>query len=360
MRCWAVLLLPLVLAACGKKTEEPPPPPPPQAGGPIPLVPEPTNPEPEVQPAAVPAPLESIEGRTFLIITNASSDFWNAVDKGMTDAAAELGVAVRMERNDGTVEGQIRLLEQALSQKDGLAGVAISLFQADAPSVADKMKELIAAGIPLITVDSDGPRDSRCAFVGTNNVEAGKELGRKAIELAPFGWPFCTFVGTLSAQNARERTEGFQEGAGDNFDLVEEYQDEVDFAKARENVATALASHPEAKLLVGLWSYNGPLIAEVVAEQGKSDEVTVICFDAAEGLLPLIESGQVKASAVQNPYMMGFQSIKLLKAYATGDSSAVGELLGESDVHDTGITIVTPDNFAEFKAFMDEKGLTSS
>lgn len=350
MRTWLFALgLVALTVGCGK----PPEPVTPPLGQPSPGV-SLTPTLPDGSPTAAPT------GKAILIITNASSDFWNAVDKGLQDAGAELGVPVRMERNDGTVEQQIKLLENALAQKDELLGVAVSVFQSDAPGITEAMAKLAEAGVPLITVDSDGGPEVRRAFVGTNNREAGIALGKKAAELMPDGANYCLFVGTTSAQNARERAEGFAEGAGPKFKLLETYQDDVDFNRAQSNVETALAAHKEANLLVGLWSYNGPIIADAVAAAGKQESVRVICFDAAENLLPLLESGAVKASAVQNPWRMGNDGAKLLKALADGDEAKIKELLGDGQVLDTGITVVTPESFAEFRKFMDEKGLKSS
>lgn len=308
-----------------------------------------------------PAPPAPAGGKSILFISNANSPFWDAVDTGIQAGAKEFGVPARLERNvSGSVEGQIQLLEQAMAQKDQLLGVAISVLRPDAAGILDLMRQLKAAGVPVITVDSDCAADARAAFIGTNNRAAGEALGKKAAELMPAGAKCCVFVGDPSAQNARERLEGFKAGAGDKFEVVEVYKDDVEPSVARSNVETALAAWPDAKLYVGLWSYNGPAIAEVVENQGKAGDVTVICFDAEPNLLPLLEAGKVKATVVQRPYEFGRQGVRLLKALASGDQATVKEMLGDGDVVDTGIDLVTPDGYAEFKAKLDAKGLKSS
>jgi len=112
--------------------------------------------------------------------------------------------------------------------------------------------------------------------------------------------------------------------------------------------------------MVGLWSYNGPSIADVVQDQNKGDKVTVICFDAEPGLLPKLSSGQVKATVVQRPFEFGRQGVKLLKALAAKDKPTIDEMLKGKDVIDTGVETVTQATYHDFKKYLDEKGMEGS
>src|SRR5437660_1359165 len=46
----------------------------------------------------------------IVILTNGSSPFWDACDRGLQDAGKKLGVRVELVRNDATEGGQIRRL----------------------------------------------------------------------------------------------------------------------------------------------------------------------------------------------------------------------------------------------------------
>ncbi len=315
------------------------------------------------KPAAKPegsAPVPAPAAKSVLFISNANSPFWDAVDAGLKAGSQEFGVPARLERNSGGDAGQIRLLEQALTIKDQLIGVAVSALKPDADGILQAMKKLRDAGLVVVTVDSDCKGEFRDAFVGTNNLEAGKALGKKAAELKPEGATLCVFVGDPSSQNAKDRLEGFKAGAGAGFEVTEVYKDDVDPAKARTNVESALVAHPGATMLLGLWSYNGPAIAEVVENAGKAKAVTVVAFDAEPNLLPLIEQGKIAATLVQKPYEMGRQGVQLIKALAAKDEATRKTLLGDGDKVDTGMLVVTPGTYAEFKKDLDAKGLKSS
>jgi ribose transport system substrate-binding protein len=111
----------------------------------------------------------------LLFVTNGNSDWWNAVEKGTTDAGKEFGVQVEMKRNNSQLQGQVEKLREALARSD-VQGIAVSVFEADAPGVLDAMRELQKSGKVVIAIDSDvatDAADARSAYIGTNNVKAG-------------------------------------------------------------------------------------------------------------------------------------------------------------------------------------------
>ena len=314
-----------------------------------------------------------------MFVTNGSSDWWNAVEKGMNDGADKFKAQVEMRRNrDSAVADQIRLLEDVLSQPD-IQGVAISVMEADSPGIADRMRELQKAGKVVITIDSDGLRDARRAYIGTNNQKAGEVAGRAAKALRPQGGKTVAFVGTAAAANARERRDGFFAGAGDLFrvdakkDALEVLEDNADHARAQQNVQTAISKYPNAGVFLGLWSYNAHFIAEEVSKLPEvRKKATVVTFDLDEAAVKDLANGAIDATVCQNPYEMGFRGVQLLKAFIEKDQKTIDEMLpGSIDTIDTGVRIVVPkkdspvkgDNvidIGEMNAWLTSKGLRST
>jgi ribose transport system substrate-binding protein len=308
----------------------------------------------------------------LLFITNGNSDWWSAVEKGMQDGAEKFGAKVEMRRNDGQREGQIRLLEDALSRTD-VQGVAISVLDAETPGIADKMRDLQKAGKVVIAIDSDGQPDTRRAYIGTNNRKAGEVAGKTAATLRPQGGKVAMFVGVPSAANAIERREGFFSGAGSKFSEAEVFPDDNDLARALANVQTAIEKYPDIGTLVGLWSYNAPRIAE---EVGKFPDVrrrvTVVTFDLDEQAIEHIEKRRIDAAVCQNPYEMGYQGVRLLKAYLGDDKKTIEEMLpGGATAIDTGVRVIVPTkdspvkgegviDIKAMKEWLASKGLKSS
>jgi ribose transport system substrate-binding protein len=296
-------------------------------------------------------------GPRLMFITNGSSDWWNAVEKGMNDGAAEFKAQVEMNRNiEGTPDGQLRLLENVLSRPD-VQGVAVSVMEKDSPGIADKMRDLKKAGKVVIAIDSDGQPDARRAYIGTLNRKAGEVAGRVAKMLRPQGGKVVVFVGTAAAANAIERREGFFAGAGDAFrvskdrDAIEVLEDGTDLARAQANVQTAITKYPDAGVFLGLWSYNAHRIAEEVAKfPDLRRKATIVTFDLDELAGEDVAAGRIDATVCQNPFEMGYRGVRLLKALIEKDQKTVDEMLpGGSDTIDTGVRVVIPRKDSPFK-----------
>ena len=232
----------------------------------------------------------------------------------------------------------------------------------------------------VIAIDSDvAPEfaDARSAYIGTDNVKAGEVAGRAAALLRPEGGQTAVFVGTASAANARDRKEGFFEGAGEAFDEVETLEDGGNHQRARENVQSALSKYPELDVLVGLWSYNAPAIAEEVGQRpagprpGHGRHLR-----PRRGGPPAPRRGRTSTPRVcQNPYEMGRLGVQLLKALIEEDEATVDEVLPDGKTRDTGVRVVVPDGrlarqqglegeevltIDEMNSWLESKGLKST
>ena len=318
-------------------------------------------------------------GGRIVLVTNGNSDWWSAVEKGMKDASAKFSADVEMKRNQegaGT-EGQIRLLEEALGASD-VKGVAVSAVEADAPGIADAMRKLKDAGKFVITIDSDvapGAVDARRFYIGTDNAKAGEIAGKAAETLRPQGGTVAVFVGTATAANARARLEGFFVGAGPKFAKppVEVFEDQADMNRAQSLAEVAITKHPDAGVMLGLYSYNAPRIATEVAKVPDfRKKTTVVTFDLDEQAVAHLEKGDIDVSVCQNPYEIGYQSVQLLKALIADDKATVETMFPNgATARDTGVRVIVPtadspvkwDNVITIKDMKDwlvSKGLKSS
>jgi ribose transport system substrate-binding protein len=125
--------------------------------------------------------------------------------------------------------------------------------------------------------------------------------------------------------------------------------DEMDLARARDNVRTALVNHPDLVALVGIWAYNAPAIAEVVEERKARDRITTVTFDAQAVAIERMAAGQIDAMVVQNPFEMGIQTVRLLLAMQEGDDATIKQMFpnagqSDGDVHTTGLRLIVPDD----------------
>ena len=140
----------------------------------------------------------------------------------------------------------------------GFQGVAVSPVNPDSMT---PLLDRVAAKMPVICHDSDAPKSKRSAYVGTNNVEAGRAAGAAALKALgdKRKGKVAIFVGRIDMQNAIERRQGVEEALkGTGLEILPVFLDGTDRTKAKKNVEDALARYPDLVLAIGLWSYNGP------------------------------------------------------------------------------------------------------
>ncbi len=341
---------------------------------------------------------DSAATKRIVFLTNGDDPFWDACRTGMDKAAEDLkiedaGLTHNMDKgSEFKVEKQVAKLEQYATQSD-IAGVAISPVDAGNRAIAKALKTLRDKGVMVICVDSDMDhekyRDSRFAYLGTNNQIGGQELGKAAKGLRPEGGNYATFVGLKTVANAIERISGFAEGAGDKFTMLDSMADEGDENIAQENVKAVLNKNENVDVLVGIWAYNAHAIVRVVEERGVRDKTSIVVFDAASLALTDMSEGLIDAMVVQNPYQMGYLSVQLIKAMVEEDGDEIKNIFPaydpatktfsepDGDIFNTELRVVVPDEssplkaemfrpetrffyYNDFKTWLDERGLVSS
>ncbi len=254
-------------------------------------------------------------------ITNNASDFWTISRKGTEKAAAELpnvDIDFRID-GEGTAAEQQRIVDDLLAK--GIDGIAISPKD---PANQTPMLNRAAQQALVITQDSDAPNSNRACYIGTDNVEAGRQAGGLIKEALPQGGKIMLFVGSLDAANAQQRYQGIKEALqGTNIQILDVRTDDADRVHAKENAADTLVKYSDIAALVGLWSYNGPAIVGAVRDAGKVGKVKIIAFDEEDETLSGIKDGSIYATVVQQPFEFGYQSMKLMAKILDGDRSGI-------------------------------------
>jgi ribose transport system substrate-binding protein len=257
---------------------------------------------------------------TLAFVTNNTSDFWTIARAGCTKAVSELkDVDLEFKLPDGTAANQKRIMDDLVTK--GVAGIAISPVD---PANQTLALDEIAAQTLLVCHDSDAPASNRACYLGTDNVAAGRQAGEVIKKALPEGGKIMVFVGTLDAQNAKDRFAGIKEVlAGSKVEIIDCRTDDTDRVRAKANVLDTIVKYPDVSCLVGLWSYNGPAILNAVKESGKVGKIKIVCFDEEDETLQGVKDGAIFATVVQQPYEFGYQAIKLMEKVARGDKAAI-------------------------------------
>jgi ribose transport system substrate-binding protein len=219
----------------------------------------------------------------------------------------------------------------------GIDGISVSPID---PTNQAEVLSMVAEKSLLITNDSDAPKAPRLCYIGMDNYDAGLMCGRMAREGCT-GGEVAIFIGRLEQDNAKRRRQGFIDGllgrtpdatrydepskviteAG--YTIVGTWTDSFDRAKAKANIEDVMIKHPDLALVTGLFEYNSTLAVEVFRQAGKAGKIKIAAFDEGADVINGIREGTVLGTVVQDPYMYGYESIRVLQALNRGDASVL-------------------------------------
>jgi ribose transport system substrate-binding protein len=259
--------------------------------------------------------------KKLAFVVNGASDFWKIAEAGVKKAQGELP---KYELSLKYPEQSAAAIQQRLMDDLVAAGTSAIMVSSVDPKTSTEALDRIAKQVPLFTTDSDAPNSKRLAYIGSSNVELGKDAGGLMKKALPNGGKCMGFVGLPGADNARERIEGIKAAiAGSKVELVDVRGDDIDQTRAKRNVEDTLAANPNINCMVGIYSYNTPRIYEVLKEAGQLGKIKIIGFDEDPITLGGVREGTISGTVVQNPYEWGYKGMKLMAAYLEGDKSGV-------------------------------------
>src|ERR1700722_6118782 len=142
-----------------------------------------------------------------LVSANLQVPYWKAAGAGFSKAASQFTVRSDFsgpQTYDPKAEADA--LDQAVQKK----ATGILLAVTDPSLLKAGIDKAVAAGIPVITIDSDAPASKRLFFIGTNNYQAGFTGGQRlAQELRDKG---NVVVFTMPEQpNLQDRLRGYRD-----------------------------------------------------------------------------------------------------------------------------------------------------
>jgi ribose transport system substrate-binding protein len=246
----------------------------------------------------------------YLISANTALPYWHAAASGFKQAAALYGVTARVAGPDGyDAQAELAELQKATAAKP--AGILISV--ADVSVLQPGIDAAVAAGIPVITMDSDAPGSRRLYFIGTNNLAAGQLGGKRLI--TKLGGKGNVVFFTISGQaNTEERLKGFKDEFSSRPDIkiadVVDIKDDPKSAFDKAQVFLAETGPKKIDAFVCLDSASGKMVSDAIKRVPGGREL--VAWDVNQDTLDGIKGGSIDATIVQKPYTMAYYGLKAL------------------------------------------------
>ncbi len=332
-----LLAFTLVVAACGNDDDtSDAPSAPTEAAAPATEAPEPTE-VVEVDPT---------QGcdHTYHVITHGDSGtFWSVVEVAVRDAAAAIGCEVVYFGSNNDALRQAQEIEAAIAA--GSSGIAISL--ADPAGVQSAAEAVVAAGIPLYTLNSgvNNYKDlGATTHIGQTETVAGNGAGERFNALG------ATHVLCARQEQTNVALEERCNGLAETFNgqVTSEFVGLDATPDEQQNTIAAILQGDESIDGVLGVGPNLPLRALAAGEQAGRDLI-IGGFDLSSDLIDQIEAGNVAFTVDQQQYLQGYLPVILMHLQATNLNTAGGGLPIL-----TGPGFVDTANAAEVKALVSQ------
>ncbi|MEU8887762.1 substrate-binding domain-containing protein [Streptomyces sp. NPDC048442] len=254
--------------------------------------------------------------------------FWDIVQSGAKAAAAKDNVEFLYSAHKEGKE-QAQLIEAAIDQK--VQGIVVTLAKPEAVGAA--VKKAVAAGIPVVTINSGGQHSKALGalgHIGQDEAVAGQGVGE---ELTKRGRKKVLCViheqGNVSLE---ERCAGVKEA----------FKGSVENLNVEGTNMPATTSSIEAKLqaakdIDAVVTLGAPFAdATVKAKAGSGSKAEVDTFDLNAAVVKSLKSQAVGFAVDQQPYLQGYLAIDEIWLNRTN-----GNVLGGGKPVLTGPAIVT-------------------
>jgi simple sugar transport system substrate-binding protein len=260
----------------------------------------------------------------------ANDPFWSVAKNGVDKACKDMKVSCSYTApaTFDMVE-MAKMINNAVSQKP--KGIVITL--PDAAALGKSVKNAIAAGIPVISMNSgsdDYMKLGISAHVGQTEFEAGVGGGQK-MKAAGGKKALCVNheVGNVALDR---RCAGFKKGFGGSVEILGTSNDPTEIQKA----VSAKLSGVDTILTLGA-GLSGEAALKALEAAGKVGKVKLGTFDMSPGMLKAAAAGKVEFLIDQQQYLQGYLPIAIFAQYMRYGTMPAGVVM-------TGPGFVTPKN----------------
>ena len=278
--------------------------------------------------------------------------FFVPTQSGLADAAALLGIPKpRWGGSQNSIPAEmVSYMKTAIAAKG--AGIATTVINSSPSDTTFRtpVAQAMAAGIPVISYNADGPLikgvptpgTNRLCYVGQALYLSGQQMGTRIKSLAKPGL-VVIFIATPGSANIQPRFDGAAsvlKPAG--YTVAIQATGASTSAEGTAEKAYLLGHKSSLKGAFAVDAGSTELLGPQLAAVGLAGKIPAGGFDLTPGTLAAIKAGQLEFTIDQDPYMQGFLPTLYLYMF-----NLTGGLVLPPDT-DTGLTFVTKSNVGPY------------
>ncbi|RUS47916.1 substrate-binding domain-containing protein [Cohnella sp. AR92] len=197
------------------------------------------------------SPVGQTASKTFGIIYPIAYTTYETITEQAKAAAESRNVSLIVNAPDeANTEQQIRIMESMIKQE--VDGIAIS--PVDAAALSPVIRKATAAGIPVITFESDAPKSGRTAYIGADNYVTGRQFAITISNLLGNKGMIIVETGMQEMLGLHQRLEGLLDylDKESSIEVLEVRYNQGSEDRAMADIESMINAHPHFSAMVSL------------------------------------------------------------------------------------------------------------
>ena len=206
---------------------------------------------------------------------------------------------------------QVKVMEDAIAAGAEAVGISCN----EPTGCKDVIDKAMAAGIPVMTWDSDSPESARFTYLGVDNYEGGKAAAELLKEALPDGGKVALLSGVPGAANLEARIKGFEDAvAGTNLEVAQKVFCDDDVNKGVTVVEETMTAKPDLNgwFFVGLWPVFAGDGAMPLWEAATEAGMKTVSFDTLPVELDWVKAGKLYGLVGQKYWGWGYDTTQMI------------------------------------------------
>jgi ABC-type sugar transport system substrate-binding protein len=247
--------------------------------------------------------------------------FWRYLSKGIEDVAKKEGYGYQAFDSHNDAQTQLKNAQDAIAR--GVAGICISPTDSSTcPSVLALAQK---ANIPVVISDIGTNEGEYVSFIISDNREGANGTGKALVAAMKEKGMTDGTVGlvtiSLTRNNGKKRTEGFRAALteGGLKECALEQMQNYTASETFKYVQDMLTANPNMKGLFVETDQPTMGALRAIKAARRDGSILVAGFDGIPEFVDLLKQGQIVASGMQQPYLMGVRSGEALVKHLKGE-----------------------------------------
>lgn len=250
--------------------------------------------------------------RIGCLLPSVDNPFFDDVIAGLRAAekeVADYGVTVELTAVKGyDIDTHLEAIEGLRKKNID----ALCLTTVDVPAMIDKINELVAAGVPVATINSDVRKTNRLFYIGCDYFKSGRTAAGMMANLLKEKGRTLIVTGSLKMQGHNSRIHGFCRECKESkldISIVDVVESQDDNETAYQMTKESLCRYPGINsVYITAAGVSG--VCRAVRENGPASKISIVCFDDIPETRRAVLEGTIGATICQEPFKQGYQAIQ--------------------------------------------------